>query len=173
MNYLNDPKQEINKLYKIIDQCNYDYYILGQPSITDYEFDILIKRLNILEKKYPIYKKEISPTNNVFNEIKFLKIKKNMLHKHISPMLSLNSVYTKNDVLEYNNKIEKDFKYKYNYVCELKFDGVAISLIYINGIFNKAITRGNGIYGENITYNLNYMLDIPYKLSNFKKKILL
>ncbi len=156
----NNPKLKIYKLYNNIQQYSYNYYVLGESTITDYEFDNMINELYALETKYPQYKIENSPTDKIYNN------EKNIAVKHINPMLSLSNTYSEKDLLLFDRSIRKKISWKYQYVCELKLDGIALSIRYVNGKFYQAITRGNGLYGEDITYNIKYMADIPMKIDN-------
>ncbi len=157
----NNIKKKILKLKKKIKKY-YNYYFNKNKSlIKDEKYDLLIKKFNKLNKKYN-KKKKIKNT--------YYKINKNFKkEKHKIPMLSIKSIYTFNELNKFTNKIKKLYKEK-KFCCELKIDGIAISLIYKKNKLYKSITRGNSIYGENITKNIKQIKSIP-KLINNKKKI--
>ncbi|MDH3004238.1 MAG: NAD-dependent DNA ligase LigA [Candidatus Shikimatogenerans sp. JK-2022] len=161
-------KKLIIKLSNYINYHNYRYYILNKPTITNYKYDTIFNKLIKLEKKYNFYYKK-SPTKNFNYNI----LKNDKKIKHYYRMCSINNVYNKKELLLWlkniNNKIDK--KYEYDYICELKYDGIAISLIYKYGILNSAITRGDGKYGNNILKNILLIKDIPLffkKINNIK-----
>ncbi len=160
-------KKKIKILTKKIIKYSDYYFNKNKNLIKDEKYDLYLKKLINLEKKYPIYKKKNSPT-----EIINYKLNKNIKkEKHDIPMLSIKSVYT----FKYIKKFFKKIKKKYNnkeFCCELKIDGIAISLIYKKNKLYKAITRGNGKYGENITDNIKVISSIPKKIyNNYKNKI--
>ncbi len=148
----NIMKKKIKKLRKKIKKFAYYYYNLNTSKITDEKYDFLVKKLKKLEKKYPKLKKKI-------NLYKYLS-KNFKIKKHSLPMLSIKNTYSINEVYKYIKKIKQKYKEK-NFCCELKIDGIAVSLIYKNNYLIKALTRGNTIQGEDITKNIINILDIP------------
>ncbi|RZD16423.1 MAG: NAD-dependent DNA ligase LigA [Candidatus Acididesulfobacter guangdongensis] len=159
-----DIRKRINELTDEVNYHNYLYYVLEDPVISDFEFDKLLKELSILEEKYPEYARADSPTKRVGGE----PIEKFSQITHRIPMLSLDNTYSKEDVIEFDLKVkrflnlpaDKDIEYE----CELKFDGLAIELIYENGLFTVGSTRGDGITGEDVTENLKTIKTIPLRL---------
>ncbi|WP_211080601.1 NAD-dependent DNA ligase LigA [Enterobacteriaceae endosymbiont of Plateumaris sericea] len=155
-------KEEITELRNKIHYHNYKYHVLNNPEIPDYKYDELLYKLKYLEKLFPHLITNNSPTKSV-GGISLQNIKK---INHIIPMLSLNNVFNEKDLfLKFFNPI-KNFlnKNNNNFCCELKFDGIATSLLYKNGQLIQASTRGNGMIGENIINNILYVDDIPHKL---------
>ena len=156
-------EKEINELTDLINNYNYHYYVLDDPLISDLEFDKLLKKLEELEKKYPHLKRKDSPTVRVGGEAAsdFKKI------THSVPMLSLSNTYNIQDVYDFDAKIKRGLNITTDieYECEMKFDGLAVELVYNNGIFIKGSTRGNGIVGEDITENLKTIKTIPLNFS--------
>ncbi len=150
----------INELVELLNKYNYEYYTLDNPSVSDAEWDELMRELILLEEKYPEYKKEDSPTNRVGGFIieEFEKVEHNV------QMLSLSNVFNKNDIDEFDKRIRKIVENP-EYVCELKIDGLAVSIEYKNGILFKAATRGDGVVGEDITHNAKTVSSIPLKLT--------
>lgn len=155
-----NPKERMDELIKIIDEANYNYYVLDNPTITDQEFDKYLRELINLEDRYPEYASPTSPTKRVGGEVidKFNKI------KHKIPMLSLPNVFNEDEVREFDQKIRKE-GYDPEYVCELKIDGLSVSLIYEDGILKSGATRGDGVVGEDITHNVKTIKSIPLKLN--------
>ncbi len=152
--------EEIEKLRKEIEYHNYRYYILAEPIISDEEFDKLIKKLIELEEKYPEFKTPDSPSQRVGGTVLegFESV------EHSVPMLSLDNTYNEEDIKEFDNRIRKVFP-DVEYVVELKIDGVSIALRYENGILKRAITRGDGTKGDDITENVKTIRSIPLKLT--------
>ncbi|MBP3059211.1 NAD-dependent DNA ligase LigA [Texas Phoenix palm phytoplasma] len=155
-----DIKKKIKFLTEKLNEANYEYYHLNQTSLTDEKYDSLLRELIILEKKYPQYKLQNSPTSKIggFISYKFKKI------FHEKPMLSLDNVFDKKELKEFFKRISKKIV-NFKFITELKIDGVAISLKYEKGILVYAATRGNGIEGELITDNIKTIKDIPLKLN--------
>ena len=154
-------KFRIDQLVEELNLHNYNYYVIDKPVISDYEFDILLKELSDLENKYPQFLLPHSPTQRVGGEI----IKSFVQVKHKYPMLSLANTYSEEELKDFDNRIRKlipdtDFEY----VCELKYDGVAIGLTYINGELYQAVTRGDGTQGDDVTANVRTIKSIPLKL---------
>ncbi len=152
-------KKKIKKLKKKINKYSFYYFNKNKNLISNRKFDFLIKKLEKIEKKYPILNSINSPTKKIY--YKFLKQFKTS--KHNIPMLSIKSEYSVKKIYQYIEKIKKKYP-KINFCCELKIDGVAISLIYKKNILYKSLTRGNGIYGENITKNVKVINSIPKKI---------
>ena len=153
--------EEIIKLREELRDYNYNYYVLNVPSTSDYEFDMKLERLQELEKNNPEYFSEDSPTVRVGGDItdKFEKV------AHSSPMLSLSNSYNKEDIQEWAERALKlSGQEELEYAVELKYDGVAISITYENGKLVKAITRGDGTVGENVTANVKTIKSIPLQL---------
>jgi DNA ligase (NAD+) len=153
-------KEKIEELSKILEEHNYKYYVLSEPTISDYEFDKLLEELIDLEKKHPEYLSPDSPSQRVGGQI--TKEFKSVKHKY--PMLSLSNTYNEEDVRDFDERIKKAGLDKYEYVCELKYDGVSISLKYIDGHLVQAVTRGDGEKGDDITANVKTIKSIPLKL---------
>ena len=152
----------INSLSKEIDYHNNLYYQENRSEISDFDFDKLLKELIDLEGEYPEYRFEHSPTQRVGGTI--TKNFDTVVHKY--PMLSLGNTYSKEELIEWDNRVKKGLEgQKYEYFCELKFDGVALSLSYENGILKRAVTRGDGTRGDDITANAKTIRTIPLKLS--------
>ncbi len=156
-------KKKIKKIKKKIKKYSFYYFNKNKSLISDKEYDFLVKKLEKIEKKYPLLNSINSPTKKIY--YKFLKQFKKS--KHTIPMLSIKNEYSVKKIYKYINKIKKKFP-KIKFCCELKIDGVAINLKYKNNYLYKSLTRGNGIYGENITKNIKIINSIPKKI---KKKI--
>ena len=152
-------EKRIKELVSLIDKYNYEYYVLDNPSVTDQEYDRLMQELQALETKYPEYKLKYSPTERVGSVVltSFKKI------THRLPMLSLGNVFNEDEIIRFDERIKKE-GYTPSYVCELKIDGLAISLTYEKGILKTGATRGDGRIGEDITSNVKTIKAIPLKL---------
>ncbi|QJC31494.1 NAD-dependent DNA ligase LigA [Enterobacteriaceae endosymbiont of Donacia tomentosa] len=153
-------QKRVKKLRKRIINYNYKYYVLNNQDIPDYQYDKLLLKLKKIESLFPYLRNKKSPTQIVGEKtlINFKKI------NHKIPMLSLNNVFDKKSLLKnflYPLKIKFN---KQNFCCELKFDGIAISLLYKNGLLIRGATRGNGITGDNVTHNILKIKEIPHKL---------
>lgn len=157
---LKEIENKIKVLTKQLNQHNYNYYVLSQPTISDYDFDQLLKQLEQLEKQYPQFASPNSPTKRVGGDI----TKKFKTVKHQYPMLSLANTYSKEELVEWENRIKKIVDGKIEYVCELKYDGVAIGIRYQNGELTQAVTRGDGTQGEDVTANVRTIKTIPLSL---------
>ncbi|WP_462249925.1 NAD-dependent DNA ligase LigA [Ekhidna sp.] len=154
-------KKQIESLTEELNHHNYLYYQKSEPEISDYEFDTKLKELEALENNHPELKLPHSPTSRVGGDI--TKDFETIPHKY--PMLSLGNTYSKEELLEFDGRVKKGLGTEnYEYICELKFDGVAISLKYENGILNKGITRGDGTKGDDITTNVKTIRTIPLKI---------
>ena len=154
-----DVKQRIDYLVDIINEANYNYHVLDNPTITDQEYDKYLRELYTLEEKYPDLVREDSPTQKIGGEVidDFKKI------THDKPMMSLSNVFNEEEVRLFDERIKKEGIIP-EYVCELKIDGLSVSLKYKNGKFVSAATRGDGITGEDITHNAKTIKTIPLKL---------
>lgn len=157
-------KLEIEDLRAQIEYHNYLYHVLDNPEISDSEFDHLFKKLHDLESEHPQLKTPHSPTNRVGA----LPLSLFESVEHVNPMLSLDNVFSESSFLQFNQRMKQLLKLEDDllYSCEPKFDGIAVSLIYENGIFTQGATRGDGYVGENITENLKTIKTIPLKLRN-------
>lgn len=155
-----EAKIRIDFLTQQIQKHNYNYYILSQPIISDYDFDMLLKELEELEKNFPLLANQNSPTQKVGGEI--TKEFKQVIHKY--PMLSLGNTYSEQDLMDFDERVRKTIGDAVEYVCELKFDGLAISITYQNGKLLCAVTRGDGVQGDDVTANVKTIQSIPHQL---------
>jgi len=155
-----EVKKRIVKLRQDIEQHNYNYYILSKPVLTDFEFDLLMQDLIALENKFPQYLDANSPSQRVGSDIS--KEFEQVIHQY--PMLSLANSYSAEEVKEFIQRVEKFSGEKPDYVCELKLDGTSISLIYRDGELQRAVTRGDGEKGDDVTANVRTIRSIPLKL---------
>lgn len=163
-----DALQTILSLRKELDNYNHHYYVLDQPLISDYEFDVLLKQLQELELQYPEYNDENSPTQRVGGAV--TKNFKTLAHEQ--RMYSLDNSYSKDDLLDWENRLQKIVgNAAVNYTCELKYDGASISITYENGKLTQALTRGDGFQGDEVTQNIKTIKSIPLQLKgNFPPK---
>lgn len=157
----------IVELSKEIEAHNYNYYVLDKPIISDYDFDMLLEELQKLEKDYPDLALPNSPTQRVGGQI--TKEFKSVKHKY--PMLSLSNSYSTEDMEDFDRRVREGlglsndlFGGVVDYVCELKFDGLSIGLTYVNGQLQQAVTRGDGVQGDDVTTNAKTIRSIPLKL---------
>ncbi|MDZ4750877.1 MAG: NAD-dependent DNA ligase LigA [Flavobacteriales bacterium] len=157
---IEEAKEKVVQLSLELNEHNYKYYVLNKPSITDYEFDEKLKELEDLEKRFPELVDTNSPTKRVGGDItdKFEKV------AHQRPMLSLSNTYSEGEIREWEERIHKQIGENVEYVLELKYDGVAISISYQNGKFGRAVTRGDGEVGEDISANVKTIRSIPLSL---------
>ena len=155
----NDAKKQIQKLRDEINYHNYQYYVENNPVISDYQYDMLLKKLEALETQYPDLITSDSPTQRVGGE----PLKGFTTVEHKIPMLSLDNAYSYDELREFDERVKKNIK-DVEYICEPKIDGVSIALIYENGIFIRGTTRGDGIKGDDITSNLRTIRSIPLRL---------
>jgi len=153
-------KQRVEELIELINKHNYNYYVLDNPTISDYEFDMMLKELETLEKEHPEFVFAHSPTQRVGSEP--IKTFRQVVHKY--PMLSLGNTYTEGELNDFDQRIRKAVGHDFKYICELKFDGVAIGLTYKDGFLQSAVTRGDGISGDDVTQNVKTIKSIPLKL---------
>ena len=156
-----EAKAKITELSSIIENHNYNYYVLANPTISDYDFDMLLNELIALEQQFPELILPDSPTQRVGGDI----TKEFQTVKHRYPMLSLSNSYNIEEVKEFISRIKKTIEEEeVEFVCELKFDGISISLTYENGLFVKAVTRGDGTQGDDVTANVKTIRTIPLRL---------
>ncbi|MFN5184083.1 MAG: NAD-dependent DNA ligase LigA [Bacteroidota bacterium] len=161
-------KNKILALSEEIEKHNYNYYVLDHPTISDYEFDQLLEKLIQLEKENPEFLFPESPSQRVGGQI--TKVFQTVKHNY--PMLSLSNSYSLDEMKDFDERVKKGldlkpdglFSQEIDYVCELKFDGLSISLIYENGKLNQGITRGDGVQGDDVTTNVKTIRSIPLKL---------
>jgi len=153
-------EKRINELIEIINKANKEYYLEDNPSLTDQEYDRYMGELLSLEERYPEYKREDSPTVNVGTKVqdKFSKV------THQISMLSLGNVFNEDEIRAFDERIKKEERDP-KYVCELKIDGLAISLTYEKGVLVRGATRGDGVVGEDITKNIRTIKSIPLVLN--------
>lgn len=162
-----EAASRIATLSKELEQHNYSYYVSNAPTISDYEFDQLLKELEKLEKDYPEFAFENSPTKRVGGDI--TKNFESVQHEY--PMLSLSNTYSEEEIVDWENRVHKLAPGQPTYVCELKYDGVAIGIRYEGGVLKQAVTRGDGTKGEAVTANVRTIRTIPLKLKgNFPDK---
>ncbi|MDR3062006.1 MAG: NAD-dependent DNA ligase LigA [Dysgonamonadaceae bacterium] len=153
-------KQRIDALREELEEHNYKYYVLSAPVISDHDFDLKMKELQDLEARYPEYTDPNSPTQRVGSDIN-----KNFIQaEHRYPMLSLSNTYSEEEVTDFYNRTQKSLNEPFELVCELKYDGTSVSLIYENGVLTQAITRGDGTRGDVVTDNVKTIRSIPLKL---------
>ncbi|MBL6448946.1 NAD-dependent DNA ligase LigA [Fulvivirga sp. 29W222] len=156
-----EAQQEIADLSKKIDHYNEQYYLNDTSEISDYEFDMLLEKLIELEKNFPEFKYPDSPSQRVGGTI----TKNFNTVSHRTPMLSLGNTYSKEELEDFDKRVAKGLNGEpYEYFCELKFDGVALSLTYENGILVRGVTRGDGLRGDDITNNVKTIRSIPLRL---------
>lgn len=154
-------KARIDVLRAQIEEHNNRYYVLNQPAISDFEYDILLNELDILEKKFPEFASDDSPTRLVGSDLtkEFKQV------EHTYPMLSLGNTYNEDEIREFDNRVRKTISQPIDYVCESKFDGASISITYKNGVLFRAVTRGDGNKGDDVTSNVKTIRTIPLKIS--------
>ncbi|MBL0049564.1 MAG: NAD-dependent DNA ligase LigA [Bacteroidetes bacterium] len=155
-----EARVRIAELSKQIEAHNYNYYIQSSPTISDYDFDMLLEELIKLEKQFPELLRDDSPSQRVGGTI--TKEFKTVQHKY--PMLSLGNTYSAEEINDFDGRIRKVITEEFEYVCELKYDGVAIGLTYKNGKLILAVTRGDGVQGDDVTANVRTIKSIPLTL---------
>lgn len=153
-------KKRIELLQEELHRHNYLYYVKAQPEITDYEFDMKMKELEKLEKEFPELADENSPSKRVGGDI----TKEFTTVAHKRPMLSLSNTYSEGEMRDWDQRVRNGLDEDFLYTCELKYDGVAISLTYENGFLTRAVTRGDGVQGDDVTTNVKTINSIPLKL---------
>jgi len=154
-------EEKILELRREIEQHNYNYYVKNAPTISDFEFDMKMQQLIDLEKMYPQFADKNSPTQRVGSDLNaaFEQV------THQYPMLSLANTYSAGEVGDFYNRVQKFLNADFEIVSELKYDGTSISLIYENGVLVRAITRGDGVKGDDVTANVRTIKSIPLKLN--------
>ena len=156
---MEELKKRVEELTKILNEANYNYYVLDNPTITDQEYDKYLRELINIETNHKELASPTSPTNRVGGEVidKFNKI------VHAKPMMSLSNVFNEDEIRDFDSKIKKE-GFNPKYVCEYKMDGLSVSLIYEKGKLIRGVTRGDGITGEDITHNVKTIKSIPLEL---------
>ena len=154
-------EKRIEELISIIEKANYEYYVLANTSLTDQEYDRYMQELISLEEKYPELKRSDSPTVRVGGTVvdSFQKV------THEIPMLSLSNVFNESEIIAFDERIKKEGIVTPKYVCELKIDGLSVSLTYKNGVLVRGATRGDGVTGEDITHNVRTIKNVPLRLN--------
>ncbi|MGV3762453.1 NAD-dependent DNA ligase LigA [Parapedobacter sp.] len=150
----------IDELTRELSEYNYQYYVLANPSISDYDFDQRLKELEELERLFPEFVDPDSPTQKIGGDItqRFQTV------RHRWPMLSLSNTYNEQELRDFDDRVRKAIGNDFQYVCELKFDGLSISLTYEDGVLKRAVTRGDGVQGDEVTANVRTIKKIPNKL---------
>lgn len=153
-------KERYDELIKLIEKANYDYYTLDNPTVTDREYDNWMSELLDIEERHPEIKRKDSPSEKIGGEVisEFKKV------EHKIGMFSISDVFNDSEIVAFDERIRKEFPNP-SYVCELKIDGLAVSLQYEKGILKRAATRGNGLVGEDITHNVKTIGTIPLRLN--------
>lgn len=162
-----NPEYEILELRKELHHHNYLYYVLNSPQISDYEFDMKMKRLMKLENRFPQFHDDNSPTQRVGSDInlEFTQV------RHQYPMLSLGNTYSEGEITDFWNRVAKLLNEPFDIVCELKFDGTAIGITYEDGQLVQAVTRGDGVMGDDVTRNVKTIKSLPLKVNgNYPQK---
>lgn len=163
-----DEVAQILQLRKELDQHNYNYYVLSNPTISDREFDEKMHLLERLEMAHPECDDPTSPTKRVGSDLtkEFIQV------AHRYPMLSLANTYSEGEVRDWYERIRKSIDQPFEVVCELKFDGTSISLLYEKGVLTRAVTRGDGVMGDDVTANVRTIKSIPLKLrDNYPQEV--
>mgnify|MGYP001229090878 CR=1 FL=1 len=160
-------KERIYYLREEIGKHNHRYYVLDKPIVTDFEFDMLLKELESLEQQNPQFYDSNSPTTRVGGDI--LESFNSFNHKY--PMLSLGNTYSNDELFDFDKRIKKLTNNNISYTCELKYDGVSISLTYKEGVLFRALTRGDGIKGDDVTSNIRTIKSIPLKIQGSFPKL--
>ena len=156
-----EPKERIMQLRQDLNTHNYNYYVLNNPVISDYEFDLMMRELQDLEKAYPEYDDDNSPTKRVGSDLnqEFRQV------EHRYPMLSLSNTYSEQEVTDWYHSVEKGLHGEaFEVCCEMKYDGLSISLTYRDGRLQQAVTRGDGVRGDDVTANVKTIRTIPLVL---------
>lgn len=157
---LKAAKRKISELSESLHHYNYMYYVKSESLVSDFEFDMLLKELEELESKFPELIDSNSPSKRVGGTV----VKHFETVKHRFPMLSLSNSYSKEEIIEWEARIKKTIEHDIEYVCELKYDGVAIGIRYLNGVFHSAVTRGDGSQGELVSSNVKTIKSVPLTL---------
>ena len=143
-----------------MEQHNYNYYVLSTPTISDREFDEKMKELQALEEAHPEFADPHSPTQRVGSDLS--KEFEQVVHQY--PMLSLGNTYSEEEIRDFYERTERALNEPFEIVAELKYDGTSISLIYENGRLVRAVTRGDGTHGDDVTANVKTIRSVPLKL---------
>ncbi|MDD3080013.1 MAG: NAD-dependent DNA ligase LigA [Paludibacter sp.] len=153
-------QEKIELLRRELEQHNYNYYVLSQPTISDFEFDTKLRELQELESAHPEFFDPNSPTQRVGSDISdgFRQV------THVYPMLSLGNTYSEGEVADFYERVRKALNEDFELVCELKYDGTSISLTYENGSLLRAVTRGDGEKGDDVTANVKTIRSVPLRL---------
>jgi DNA ligase (NAD+) len=155
-----EARETIEKLRREIEEHNHRYYVLNNPVISDFEYDLLLIELDTLEKKFPSLITGESPTQRVGSDVK----NEFRQYDHRYPMLSLGNTYNEDELRDFTDRVEKTAGGPVEYVCELKFDGASISLTYKNRVLLRALTRGDGTKGDDVTMNIRTIRSIPLRV---------
>lgn len=153
-------KAKIDRLRIELQQHNYNYYVKSESYLSDYQYDLMIKELQQLEQDHPEFDDENSPTGRVGSDLN-LEFES---FNHRYPMLSLGNTYNKEELEDFDQRVRKITGEQCSYFCELKYDGVAVALTYTNGSLTRALTRGDGTRGDDVTKNIRTIRSIPLKL---------
>jgi len=166
---LEKAQLRIDELRRVLQQHNYNYYVKSEPTISDLEYDLLINELQTLESAFPQFDDENSPSRRVGSDLnrEFESV------NHRYPMLSLGNSYNREELIEFDQRVQKAIGDDFSYFCELKYDGVAVALTYQNGRLHRALTRGDGTRGDDVTHNIRTIRSIPLQLQggNFPPKL--
>ncbi|HVN59491.1 MAG TPA: NAD-dependent DNA ligase LigA [Bacteroidales bacterium] len=152
-----EARERIGKLRSLIEEHNHRYYVLNQPTVSDFEYDLLMQELETLEKMHPDLLSADSPTQRVGNDL----IREFRQYGHRIPMLSLGNTYSEEELRDFDSRVKKGLSTPAGYVCELKFDGASISLTYSGGKLSRALTRGDGSVGDDVTQNIRTIKSLP------------
>lgn len=158
-----DPQQaqvRIEELRKVLNKHNFDYYVRSNPSISDFEYDQLMKELQSLEYQFPLFDDENSPSRRVGSDLN----REFESFTHRFPMLSLGNTYSREELTEFDQRVQKVVGTDVSYFCELKYDGVAVALTYLDGKLSRALTRGDGTRGDDVTHNIRTIRSIPLQI---------
>ena len=159
-----DPQQarvRIEELRKVLNKHNFDYYVRSNPSISDFEYDQLMKELQSLESRFPQFDDENSPSRRVGSDLN----REFESFTHRFPMLSLGNTYSREELTEFDQRVQKVVGTDVSYFCELKYDGVAVALTYREGKLSRALTRGDGTRGDDVTHNIRTIRSIPLQIT--------
>lgn len=162
--------EEIKALRQELNDANYRYYVLSQPVLSDKEFDVKMRRLQDLEALHPEWADKNSPTQRVGSDLNQKNGFQQLNHRH--PMLSLANTYSEQEIRDWYERVCKDISYRPDIVCELKYDGLSISLWYENGILTHALTRGDGTKGDDVLDNVKTIPSIPWQLSEEQRSMM-
>lgn len=158
-----NPKHRIDELVDSLNHYTYLYYQENESAISDQEFDFLLKELSQLEENYPELKRDDSPTQRVGGTIN----KEFATVSHTFPMQSLDNTYSEQEMRNFDERVRKGLNGEaYEYICELKFDGISLSLGYENGVFRRGVTRGDGTRGDDITHNIRTIRSLPLRIKS-------